>query len=75
MMVNGYKSIEIRREIEKEWNDTVDKRMEELIFSESLTCWFKGENGRAHFMYPGMLLHWWWDHRNINWKDFHIQKR
>ena len=74
MIIKQYKSIEIKKEIENEYNKKCDKRMNDMIWTQKERSWYKLPNGRVHTLFGWSMSTWWWYLRKPIWNEFNIKK-
>ena len=75
MIINKYKEIEIKKEIETEYNKKLDARMLNMIWTQDERSWYKLDNGRVHTLFGWSMETWWWYLRKPIWSEFNIIKR
>eukprot|EP01084_Bolivina_argentea_P070500 128184_1 len=74
MMIYNYKSVEIKKEIEDEYNRKMDERMKDMIWTQKERSWYKLKNGRVHALFGYSMETWWWYLRRPIWSEFNIKK-
>lgn len=74
MIDGGYESAEIRRDVHDEYNEDIDKRLRDLVWSHpAVTTWYKNSNGRIITNQPWRLVDYWRLTHDPDLSDFILQ--
>lgn len=74
IILNGWKSVEIKKEIEQEYNKKMDERMKEMIWTQNERSWYKLKNGRVHALFGWGMFKFWWYLKYPVWSEYNILK-
>ncbi|MGX0978432.1 4-hydroxyacetophenone monooxygenase [Roseovarius sp. MBR-51] len=74
MIDGGYETAEIRRDVHDEYNEDIDRRLRDLVWSHpAVTTWYKNPNGRIITNQPWRLVDYWRLTHDPDLSDFILQ--
>jgi 4-hydroxyacetophenone monooxygenase len=60
MIENGYATVEVRQEVHDRFNELVDKKCQNMVWSHpGVTSWYKNKRGRVAMTSPWRLVDYW----------------
>ena len=74
MIIEGYKEVEIKKEVEAEYNRKQDERMKEMVWTQAERSWYKLKSGRVHALFGYNMEWWWWILRKTEWQNYNIKR-
>jgi 4-hydroxyacetophenone monooxygenase len=71
MIENGYSTVEVRQDVHDRFNDLVDKKCENMVWSHpGVTSWYKNRKGRVAMTSPWRLVDYWKITQTFNPKEY-----
>lgn len=68
--VKKAKSIEVKNEVQKAFNDKVQNKLRGTIWNSGCASWYLGKNGKNTTIWPGFTFEFWSQSRKIDDSDY-----
>jgi len=68
----GATEIDVRRAVQKRFNEKLTAQMERTVWHSGCRSWYLNENGTNSVIWPGFTLSYWWQTRQPDPHDFVI---
>lgn len=73
MQEKGLKSIEVKKEIQDNFNEEIQQKLKGSIWLSGCNSWYISEDGKNHTLWPGFTFEFWNRTKTINLKDYEVE--
>jgi cation diffusion facilitator CzcD-associated flavoprotein CzcO len=68
----GAKSVDVRREVQKSFNERIQKRMKNTTWLSGCRSWYLTESGKNITLWPSFTVSYWLETRRFRADDYHL---
>jgi cation diffusion facilitator CzcD-associated flavoprotein CzcO len=70
---SGAKSVDVRSEVQKSFNERIQKRMKNTTWLSGCRSWYLTESGKNITLWPGFTVSYWLKTRRFDAADYHLR--
>jgi cation diffusion facilitator CzcD-associated flavoprotein CzcO len=74
MREKGWRSVEVRREVQERYNRGIDRRMPHMVWGSGCKSWYLSPDGKNHSLYPGPAAEYALRARRFRPSDYAIRR-